>query len=147
MKTQNLNKPKPTSGVLRHNIIGHSVDQENVQVTIHQFWATWSHSLVGFHAVGVKGCEPQNPGVHKWETDWQNPRAPGSTWFCGTWDEHCKTWVLLYVVTPLGGARSQASGPKSNVLCLWVWHGVYLKVSPISEEPKITCDSPSTVQY
>lgn len=37
-------------------------------------------------------------GVHKWYTDWQNPRAPGSTWFCGTWDEHCKTWVLLYVV-------------------------------------------------
>lgn len=35
MKIQSLNKPKPTSGVLRHNIIGHSVDQENVQVTVH----------------------------------------------------------------------------------------------------------------
>lgn len=40
MKIQNLNKPKPTSGVLRRNITGHSVGQESVQGTSRQFWAT-----------------------------------------------------------------------------------------------------------
>ena len=55
----------------------------------------WDSMLWGQKAVNPRIRESINGRLRDWLT---KSRAPGSTWFCGTWDQHCKTWVLLYVV-------------------------------------------------
>lgn len=96
--------------------------------------------MVGFHAVGAKSCGPQNQGVHKWETERLTDKIPEL--------QALRGFVEPEINAVKHGCSYMWSGCRAYIECTLssslAWS---LKVSPVSEEPQVTRDSPSIVHY